>query len=253
MKLECLYTFLILLFNIESGTCQKVELTFTKINSINKEGKIEISYALKLPTNIKFVDINAIATISGTQYNLNDQFGETINGDIGIQKASDAIKNITIKTSQLISEDARTLLLKLNAIPYERFSSKRYYLKSLLVPGWGTGDLRKGEMNKFYAIGSYLLLGAGLGFYLKAKSDYNSYLPEKNLHESDQKYSKALNELNIANYLFAGFGVAWTADLIRLTINLNQKKKTLEHIDNNYYYLKDKKDGVTAGCKVWLN
>lgn len=253
MKLEFIYILLILLFNSEIGVCQKVEFSVTKINSIGKDRKIEISYDLILPRNIKFVDVNVIADISGTQYNLNDLSGETINGDIGIQKASNAVKNITIETSQLISEDTRTILLKLNAIPYERFSSKSYYLKSLLVPGWGTGDLRKGEMNKFIAIGSYLLLGAGLGFYLKAKSDYNSYLPEKNLLESDQKYSKALNKLNIANYLFAGFGVAWTTDLIRLKINLNQKKKTLEHIENNYYYLNDKKDGVTAGCKVWLN
>ena len=213
---------------------------------------ININYRLNSLISSKYYNIRVSAFIDGKDYNLNNELGKNIHGGIGIQKTSDPIKNITFNSSQIINVDAKTVFLKLNARECEKFNSSNYYLKSMLVPGWGTGDLKNGKMNKFIAIGSYLLLGTGVGIYMKAKSDYNSYLQENKLPESDHKYSKAISELSIANYLFVGFGAVWVADLVRLKINLNKKKKTMECIDNKFYYIKDKNNIETTGCKIWL-
>lgn len=223
------------------------------LNAVIDYNNVIVKYNLQPLDNSKYFHVSATVFLNNAKYSLNDEIGKTVNGDIGKCRITGQSKSFTWTAKQSTLKDSKTLLIVLDATPYVMFSSNHYYLKSILIPGWGSGELKNGKMNKVIAVGSYLLLGAGLGLYSKAKSDYNSYLLEKNLPQSDQIYSKSINELKIANYLFAGFGVAWLTDIIRLSINLNQKKKTLERIDNHYFYLGDKKAGVTAGYKLWLN
>ena len=225
------------------------ELTDLNVMSNSELTKFEINYNLNSFGGSKYFQINVSAFSGGMEYKLNEM-KETVVGNIGNSQLAGPLKKIKWTASNSINL-SNTLFFKLEALPYSKFKSQNYYIKSILVPGWGTGALFKGKMNKIIAIGSYLLIGSGIGLYIKAKSDYNSYLVKNTANESEQLYSKSINNLKIANYCFAGFGALSIMELIRLNIGIKKIKKKLEYIDNNYY-LPETKAGVVAGYKIWL-
>ncbi|MBK8955400.1 MAG: hypothetical protein IPM34_07585 [Saprospiraceae bacterium] len=242
--------FLTLLISYSFCSAQPIISDMHVANDIGSN-KFEIVYNLHPFEDSKYFKIDVCTYIHGKEFNLKDINGK-LSGDYGeFLNVGNSKKIIWTVNETIVSSNA--VFFKLDAIPYSKFSSSKYYLKSMLVPGWGSGQLMNGKMDKLMAIGSYLILAAGVGLYQKAKSDYNSYLLKDNAKESDQQYSKVTKELNLANYFFAGFGALWLTDLIRLTVGINKRKKTYEIGEDGYYYLSEKQEKVsTAGFKIWL-
>lgn len=218
-----------------------------RVTSLNTQGNIDLNFNLR-PENYSLYYKITCSTFGNEKLlflNGKDAF-------LNLNKE----QNINWRFKTQLPEGHNSILLIVKAYPYSLsdFSPYPYYLKSLALPGWGSNGLKPSKINKILSIGSYAILAAGAGFYLKSKLDYNSYKGSYNYTESEKLYSNALNELRISNIFFVGAGILWITELVRVGIGL-QKFKVKNHMErngSNYYILNQNYKIATAANKIWI-
>lgn len=219
---------------------QEIGFANTKIKTTGAENKVEINFDLTAPSKFRFFDIGAIVNISGTEYNLSDYIGSSVIGVIGPMQVKGQSKFIKWDSRKNLAGFDNMIKVNLSAVPLEKFRTSPYYLKSALLPGWGSGSLKIGKPNKYLAVGSISFLGAGIGFYSFAKNNYSKYQNDYIVNTSDKRYNKVLSNLKLANYCFVGFGVLWISEMINLKITINNRKKSMRKLDNGDFYYPQK-------------
>lgn len=214
---------------------QEFGFSNTKIKTVGPENKIEINYELTSSSKFKFFDIDAKVNVIGTEYNLSDYIGTSVVGVIGPMQLKGKSKFIKWDSRKNLPGFDNMIKVTLFAVPMKQFRTSSFYFKSALLPGWGSGSLKGGQVNKYFTIGSLVFLGSGLGLYSIAKYNYSKYKNDYVINTSDKRYNKVLNNLKFANYCFIGYGALWLTDLVNLKISLNKKQKSLRRLENKYY------------------
>lgn len=101
-------------------------------------------------------------------------------------------------------------------------------LWSLLMPGLGDLKVRNGYHYEWIAASTYLLLGAGAFFYIKADrelKDYNNRIPNTR-DEHVRLFNNARTDRNLSYAFFIAGGAIWLADIVGVYFKgLKNKRK----------------------------
>ena len=89
-----------------------------------------------------------------------------------------------------------------------------------------------------YGAVGYSLIGASLGMYFSASSNYNSYLSANTIAGKDKFYNKAVFNRNLSYAFLGAAGVVWAIDYIGLVKRKREIKKTCVITSYSIHYTK---------------
>jgi len=121
-----------------------------------------------------------------------------------------------------------SLSIKISATVQNRFYIDDPLILSTIYPGWGDYTIKPRKPYWVYGAVGYSLIGASLGMYFSASSNYNSYLSANTIAGKDKFYNKAVFNRNLSYAFLGAAGVVWAIDYIGLVKRKREIKKTWE-------------------------
>ncbi len=205
-----------------------VKVKFLGANLDTATNTIQIKYDLRGPKrryyNLRLLYSNNNGnSFKGPLRSLKGDFGDSIR--VGKAKT---VSWEFLKDNPYFNGKSIMFIIEAEEIPKIAKGGPKNALWSLLLPGLGDLKVRNGYHYEWIAASTYLLLGAGAFFYVKASrelQDYNNRIPNT-LDDHERLFRNARTDRNLSYGFFIAGGAIWLADIVGVYLRgLKNKRK----------------------------
>lgn len=193
-----------------------LKVKFLNVSLDTSTNTINIKYDLRGPKN-RYYNLKLLYSnnrgnsFKGPLRSLKGNFGDSIRVGKGKE-----VKWEFLKDNPYFNGKNIMFRIEATEVPKIAKGGPKSALWSLLLPGLGDLKVRNGYHYEWIAATTYVLLGGGVFFYIKANrelNDYNNRIPNTQ-DEHDRLFRSARNSRNLAYGLFIAGGAVWLADVV---------------------------------------
>lgn len=235
------FLLVIILFLLSSSSllAQRIIYGEPTINKGDKEIKIPYTIEEEAKDKWRYVyDVNLLFTQEDSETPIFLGPLVSVTGDVGLNILSGEREITWGYLENYSTFDGERVRFKLDVT----YRPNPLYLKgpegalySLILPGWGQTKV-KPKARYWYAttIGTYALLGAGIGLRSSSNKNFDRYLASTTLEDTQTFFDRSNRQRRLSSTLLIAGASLWASDIIRVFLRGLKNKKEQKRLIKDY-------------------